>query len=51
MLKKRDYSEKLFRQQLSFFEDMGYTEPVEWVQTSISDETIKLSLTNLSLSF
>ncbi len=45
------YSEKLFRQQLSFFEDIDYSEPVEWVQTPISDETIKVSLTNLSLTF
>lgn len=45
------YSEKLFRQQLSFFEDMGYSEPVEWVQTPVSDETIKLCLTNLALAF
>ena len=45
------YSEKNFRQQLSYFEDIDYSEPVEWVQDPVTDETIKLSLTNLALKF
>jgi hypothetical protein len=45
------YSEKLFRQQLSYFEDIDDSEPVEWVQTPVSNETIKATLTNLSLKF
>ena len=45
------YSEKNFRQQLSYFEDIDYSEPVQWVQDPVTDETIKLSLTNLALKF
>jgi hypothetical protein len=45
------YSEKLFRQQLAYFEDIDYSEPIEWVQTPVSEDTIKESLTNISLNF
>jgi hypothetical protein len=45
------YSEKLFRQQLSYFEDIDYSEPVDWVQDPVTDEKIKASLTNFALMF
>jgi hypothetical protein len=35
------YSEKLFRQQLVFFEDIDYSEPIEWIATPIAEEHIK----------
>ncbi len=35
------FSEKLFRQQLCFFNDINYSEKVEFVSDEISDEEIK----------
>jgi hypothetical protein len=45
------YAEKLFRQQLSYFEDIDYTETVEWIANEINDQTIKKELTEFSLQF
>jgi hypothetical protein len=35
------FSEKLFRAQLSYFEDIDYTEPVEFIITAVPDDEIK----------
>jgi hypothetical protein len=43
------YSEKLFRQQLVFFEDIDYSETVDWITTPVDDETIKKELIKFSL--
>ena len=45
------YSEKLFRQQLVFFEDIDYSEPIEWIATPIAEEHIKKNSYNLLLIF
>lgn len=44
------FSEKLFRAQLSFFDDIDYTEQVEYlIDNPPSDEVVKAKLTELSL--
>ena len=44
------FSEKLFRAQLSYFDDVDYTEKVEYlVETPPSDEDIKTTLTQIAL--
>ena len=44
------FSEKLFRAQLSYFNDVDYTEKVEYlVETPPSDDEIKATLTQLAL--
>lgn len=44
------FSEKLFRAQLSYFEDIDYTEQVEYlIVNPPTDETIKKELTDISL--
>lgn len=45
------YSEKLFRQQIIYFEDIDYSETVEWVNTSVDENIIKDQLIELSLKF
>ncbi len=45
------YSEKLFRQQIVYFEDIDYSEPVEWIDTPIEEDFIKEQLIELSLKF
>ncbi len=45
------YAEKLFRQQLSYFEDIDYTETVEWILEETNDQVIKKELTEFSLQF
>lgn len=45
------YAEKLFRQQLSFFEDIDYTETLEWILDEIDDQTIKKELIEFSIQF
>lgn len=35
------FSEKLFRAQLSYFDDINYIEPVEFMQTPIPESEIK----------
>ena len=44
------FSEKLFRAQLSYFDDIDYTEKVEYlVETPPSDDEIKTTLTQIAL--
>ena len=44
------FSEKLFRAQLSYFDDVDYTEKVEYlVETPPSDDEIKAALTQIAL--
>jgi hypothetical protein len=43
------FSEKLFRAQLSYFDDIDYSEQVEYLDTSIPEEEIKTFLTEKSL--
>lgn len=45
------YAEKLFRQQLVYFEDIDYTEKIEWVNHEVSDDIIKKELADLALTF
>jgi len=40
------FSEKLFRAQLSYFDDIDYTEPVEFIATAVPDDEIKEFLTD-----
>ncbi len=42
------FSEKLFRQQLCFFDDINYSEQVEFVPDQVSDEEIKIFLTDIA---
>ena len=44
------YNEKLFREQLCYFKDIDYSEKVDLVDQSVSDETIKHFLTNVATS-
>jgi hypothetical protein len=44
------YSEKLFRQQIAYFEDIDYSEPVEWISQPIGEEKIKSELQELALN-
>lgn len=46
---KEAYAEKLFRQQLAYFEDIDYTETVEWISTPTDPEVIKKALLKYSL--
>lgn len=45
------YSEKLFRQQIVYFEDIDYSEPIEWICPEIDEQTIKKELLAFSLQF
>ena len=47
---ERFFNEKLFREQLTYFEDMDYREQVEFVGTDISDEEIRAFLTEVALT-
>ena len=42
------FSEKLFRQQLCFFNDINYSEKVEFVSDEVSDEEIRIFLTDIA---
>lgn len=46
---KDGYSEKLFRQQLVYFEDIDYTESIDWITAAVDDETIKSDLISFSI--
>ena len=46
----KEFSSKLFRQQLSYFDDIDYTETVEYISETISDNRIKTFLTDISTS-
>jgi len=43
------FSEKLFREQLTFFKDIDFSEPVEFVMPSVSEKEIKQFLTEKAL--
>ncbi len=45
------YSEKLFRQQISYFEDIDYSEPVDWLKKMPDNESIRQELCEMALSF
>ncbi|WP_352423268.1 nucleotidyl transferase AbiEii/AbiGii toxin family protein [Proteiniphilum sp.] len=45
------FSRKLFRAQLSYFEDVDYSEPVEYLVPTVSDEEIKTFLTDKAIDF
>lgn len=48
---KQEYNEKLFRSQLSFFDDINYDEEIEFLPGfKVSDNIIKRELVKLSLS-
>ena len=42
------YNEKLFREQLCYFQDIDYSEKVDFVVQPVSDEEIKQFLTNVA---
>ena len=43
------YSEKLFRSQLCYFDDIDYTEAIDWlIPNPPNDEEIKMALTELA---
>ena len=43
------YSEKLFRAQLNYFDDIDYSEQVDYVDTMVAEEDIRTFLTEKSL--
>lgn len=45
------FSEKLFRAQLSYFEDIDFTEPVEFIGEPIPEDTIKEFLIEKAIDF
>ena len=44
------FNSQLFRQQLSYFDDINYTEKVEYIGDPLEDEIIKVFLTDKSFS-
>lgn len=44
------FTEKLFRQQLVFFKDIDYSEPVEYIGNPVTEDEIKQFLTEVSLT-
>ena len=47
----REFNEKLFRAQLSYFKDIDYTEKVDYLKEfEVDDEIVKKELTDFSLS-
>lgn len=46
---KDSFNEKLFKQQLSYFDDIDYAEEVEYISDAPADEQIKSFLTEISL--
>ena len=48
---KGQFNEKLFREQLSYFEDINYTEPIEYLSgKAVADEVIKEKLKEIAVS-
>ena len=45
------FSEKLFRAQLSFFDDIDFSEPIEYIGEPIPEETIKEFLIEKAIDF
>jgi len=44
------FSEKLFRAQLNYFDDIDYSEPVDFVNTAVLEEEIRAFLSEKSLN-
>ena len=42
------FNSKLFREQLCYFDDIDYSEKVEYVGEEVDDETIKIFLTDIA---
>ena len=42
------FNAKLFREQLCYFDDIDYSEKVEYVGEEVDDETIKIFLTDIA---
>ncbi|MFN8256681.1 MAG: hypothetical protein U0W24_13370 [Bacteroidales bacterium] len=51
ILFKDQFSEKLFRAQLSFFEDIDYSEKVEFLNNPVNEQEIKKFLVDKATSF
>lgn len=47
---KTSFNEKLFREQLSYFKDIDYSESIEYMKKEIAGEEIKEFLTNTALT-
>ncbi|MDD3741064.1 MAG: nucleotidyl transferase AbiEii/AbiGii toxin family protein [Bacteroidales bacterium] len=47
---KDSFNEKLFRQQLTYFDDISYEEEVEYLNEPVNQETIKTFLTELAIT-
>jgi hypothetical protein len=47
----QQFSEKLFRAQLSYFEDIDYSEPVEYLVPAVSEKEIREVLTQKAIDF
>jgi hypothetical protein len=45
------FSEKLFRAQISYFDDIDFSEPVEFLDEPIAEDTIKEFLTEKAIDF
>jgi len=45
------FSEKLFRAQISYFDDIDFSEPVEFLGEPITENTIKEYLTEKAIDF
>ena len=45
------FSEKLFRAQISYFEDIDFSEPVEFIGEPVSENSIKDYLTEVAIDF
>lgn len=49
-LKELQSNEKLFREQLSYFQDINYSEPIEYLPgMAVSDEIIKQKLKKIAI--
>lgn len=44
------FSKKMFKIQLSYFEDIDYSEEIEWTTTKVEDDKIQKELKKISLS-
>ena len=45
------FSEKLFRAQLNYFDDIDYSEQIDYVDAAVSGEEIRTFLTEISIEF
>ncbi|MEZ4527396.1 MAG: nucleotidyl transferase AbiEii/AbiGii toxin family protein [Desulfobacterales bacterium] len=45
---QKEFNEKLFRQQLCYFDDVDFTESVEYVSDRVSEEEVRTFLTNIA---